>query len=159
MPSFHCEHEIGFSARSCRSASGRYPPLYAIMARVRTSFEADPIPKIVMAATNREILSGSMRPAVRDAAEVAHRRQPMQQWREGEGPKCRLGCAAARVARRAEADARRPKPTELRARPRPVTDRAAPGNADAPGVARAADVSVIPMVEAETSGIGLAART
>lgn len=52
-----------------------------------------------------------------------------------------------------------PKPTELRARPRPVTDRAAPGNADAPGVARAADVSVIPMVEAETSGIGLAART
>jgi len=74
--------------------------------------------------------------------------------REDEGPKCRLGC----VARRAEADARRPEPAGLRAE-HAVTDRAAPRNADAPGVARAADVSVIPMVEAEASGIGAAARS
>ena len=51
--------------------------------------------------------------------------------REGEGRKCRLGCAAARAARRAEADARRPKPTGLRA-VHAVIDRAAPHKAGAP---------------------------
>ncbi len=70
--------------------------------------------------------------------------------REGEGPKCRLGCAA----RRAEADGRCPKPTGLRAE-HAVNDRAAPRNADAPEIMRADDVSL----EAETSGTGPAARS